>query len=89
MTTWIISYDLRKPGRDYASLHAAIKSLGAWAHPLESFWAVISDASSEQIRDALRRHMDANDGLLVVRSGDSAAWANVADGTSEWLTKNL
>ena len=33
---YIISYDLKIPGRDYTSLYDAIKSLGDWQHLLES-----------------------------------------------------
>ena len=33
---YIISYDLKIPGRGYTSLYDAIKSLGDWQHLLES-----------------------------------------------------
>lgn len=89
MSTYLISYDLRKPGRNYADLHEAIKSFGTWAHPLESLWAVVSNLSSQQIRDFLLTKMDANDGLLVVKSANSGAWSSVGTAPSEWLKAHL
>lgn len=32
MNTYIISYDLSDPGRDYSALYAEIKSFDNWAH---------------------------------------------------------
>ena len=32
MSSIIIEYDLRQPGRDYDALYNAIKSYEAWAH---------------------------------------------------------
>lgn len=53
MQTYLISYDLRKPGRNYDGLYKAIKSFSIWARPLESFWVVVSTQSSATIRDQL------------------------------------
>lgn len=40
MTSMIIEYDLRSPGRNYDDLYRAIKSYGAWAHITESTWFI-------------------------------------------------
>ena len=37
MAIYIVSYDLRAPGRNYEPLYKALKSTGTYAHPLESF----------------------------------------------------
>jgi len=63
----LITYDLRRPGRNYKSLHEAIKSAGTWWHHLESTWLIETDASPNQWAEFLRPHMDANDNLLVIR----------------------
>lgn len=88
MSCYIISYDLRKPGRNYNSLYEAIKSYGTWAHILESLWAIVTTKSAVEIRDHLLQHMDANDGLFVVKSGTEAAWRNVIC-RNEWLKEEL
>ena len=40
MTSMIIEYDLRSPGRNYDELYKAIKSYGVWAHITESTWFI-------------------------------------------------
>lgn len=67
MTTYIISYDLRKV-RDYDALYVAIKNFGTYAKILESLWAVKSSMTAEQVRDNLSAHIDTDDGLFVVKS---------------------
>lgn len=81
-------YDLRFPGRNYDSLHAAIKAYGTWGKITESTWAIVTEQTPAQIRDNLRLHIDDNDRLLVVKSGKVAAWKNTI-ASNEWLQKNL
>ena len=33
--SYLISYDLNSPGKNYAQLYAAIQKLGSWWHCLE------------------------------------------------------
>jgi len=89
MATFIVSYDLRAPGRDYTSLFTAIKSYNRWAHPLESVWAIVTDKSAVDVRDHLWSYMDANDGLLVVGSSHVGAWMGLGQRLSDWLKENL
>lgn len=79
MSVFLITYDLRSPGRDYKNLYEAIKRLGKWTHPLESVWTVSSGSEATVIRDALVLHMDKNDGLLVLRVRN-AAWSGIESG---------
>lgn len=80
MSVYLITYDLKRPGQNYQSLHEAIKRLGTnWWHHLESTWLVAGVASATIATNALRRHMDANDFLLVTDIGDDS------DG---WLPEN-
>lgn len=87
MSCFLVQYDLRKT-RDYSSLYEAIKSYTNWAHILESSWAVVTTKSAAEVRDHLLQHMDADDGLLVVRSGREAAWQRVIC-HDQWLKDNL
>jgi len=88
MATYIISYDLRKPGQDYDALYEAIKSYGTWAHINKSVWAVVTTNSAVQVRDYLSQFMDSNDRLFVVKSGVAAAWRNSIC-KNEWLKEHL
>jgi len=51
-TCYLISYDMAEDG-DYEELFSAIKRYKRWAHITESLWAVVTEQSAAQIRDAL------------------------------------
>ena len=76
---YVISYDLRKPGRDYKSLTDALKGIGA-QRVLESVWAARRDqTSAEKLRDYFKKFIDSNDRLLVVAVSDWATWNAMVD----------
>lgn len=77
MSSKIIEYDLRAPGRDYDALYEIIKGYEAWAHVTESTWYVKTDSTCEQVRDKLLTVMDTNDRLFVGELTGTAAWHNV------------
>jgi hypothetical protein len=85
----LITYDLHRPGQDYARLYDAIKSLGAWWHCLESIWLVQTSMTSGQVRDALRPHLDANDALLVAGLNGNWATLGVESDCIDWLHANV
>lgn len=88
MTSVIIEYDLRSPGRNYDELYKAIKSYGVWAHITESTWFIKTSESCVQVRDKLLAHMDGNDRIFVAALTGVAAWSNVLC-DSEYLKRNL
>ena len=83
MSSIIIEYDLRQPGRDYDALYSAIKSYEAWAHVTESTWLIKTEDSCVQVRDALKQKMDTNDRLFVGKLTGEAAWKNVICGSDK------
>ncbi len=89
MSSFMISYDLIGPNRDYDELYSAIKNYGTWAHINESLWIIRSTKTSEAIRDDLEKHIDENDKLLVAKLTGEAAWTNLSDEISSWLKNNL
>jgi hypothetical protein len=74
MSVWIVSYDLRAPGRNYEPLYKALKSV-AFAKMLESFWLIEAEGPATRIRDALKVHLDRNDGIAVIEFKETADWA--------------
>lgn len=66
--TFLITYDLKRPGQSYSELYEAIKNLGDWQHPLESTWMVkVSNFTfAQSIYEALRPQIDENDLLFIV-----------------------
>ena len=81
----VITYDLRKPGRDYSDLYDAIKSYGAWAHPLESVWFVDTQTDPGGVRDHLQQCIDSNDMLFVCRLVQHWASFNLSGEVIKWF----
>lgn len=63
---YMISYDLKSPGRDYTSLYESIKSFGIWWHYLGSTWIIKTSQSVSQVSELIRQRLDTNDYLIVV-----------------------
>lgn len=73
-----ISYDLNKPGQDYAALITRIKTLGNWAKIHKSYWYVNSPFTAEQAVNFLWPCMDKSDSLYIVNaSNNTAVWQNL------------
>lgn len=91
MPTFLIAYDLKSPGRDYASLTAAIKGLsGTWWHHLDSTWLLHSNLSVAQVRDRLKLELDSNDELLVIDvTRRPRAWSGFNERGSSWLRSSF
>ncbi len=60
-----ITYDLKKPGKNYDDLYDAIKKLGSWSHYLDSTWLVSTHHSATEINDKLKTIIDKNDSLFI------------------------
>lgn len=87
--TYIISYDLNSPGKNYEKVLTALKATGAWARLGGSAYIVISMLSAAQIRDSIMKVMDNNDQLFVGVVNAPAAWFGLGDEVSNWLKNNL
>ena len=61
----LITYDLRRPGQQYATLYEEIKKAGTWWHHLESTWIIETELTPRQWYDRLVPHIDSNDNLIV------------------------
>lgn len=87
--SYLISYDLNAPGKNYDQLYDAIKSLGGWWHHLDSTWIVTHAGPATAIRDKLKPYLDHNDKLLVVHCSGEAAWTGFNSSGSQWLKDHL
>lgn len=77
MALYFVDYDLRKQ-RNYQDLYDALDALGA-KRVLESLWALSHNNSScARIRDHLRLHIDADDGLVVTQIADWASYKTLS-----------
>lgn len=90
MASYLITYDLSAPGRNYDDLISYIKGLNGYSHVCESSWVVpegIHTAAS--IRDGARPFLDSNDKLFVFKLSGEGAWRGASASTSDWLKKYL
>lgn len=83
-----ISYDLKKPDRDYDDLYKTIKSAPGWAFAMDSFWFISTRESVESWSDKLRGVMDANDWLFVVDITRQPCQGWMNKDTWKWLEEN-
>jgi hypothetical protein len=89
--TILIAYDIHSPAGEVCDqLVAAIKTLGAWWHHLETVWIVKCAHTPADIKDRLRPLIGSDDQLLVVDiSGATAEWLGINDAGAKWLTDNV
>lgn len=87
MSKFLVTYDLKKPGKDYSTLIEKIKKY-TYSKVCESAWIVKTSDSASSIRDNLSSCMDTNDRLFVGELSGTAAWQNCID-TSENIKKIL
>lgn len=85
---YLITYDLKTPGKDYNVLYDKIKSLGDNFHPLESTWFVKSNSSAESISTYLRTVMDTNDYVFVVEITKKQRQGWMSKTAWDWLRTN-
>lgn len=74
--TYLISYDLNSPGKNYDDLYEAIKnaSTGVWCKPLSSVYIIKSDYSTGTIYNRLKSCIDENDCILIIEVTKKSHW---------------
>jgi hypothetical protein len=89
--TILIAYDIHSTtDTAYDDLTAAILSLGAWWHHMETVWIVRSERTPDEIREQLQRYIGSDDQLLVLDvTGNKAGWAGINAVGGEWLEEYI
>ncbi len=85
---YLITYDLKTPGKDYNLLYDTIKSIGDNFHPLESTWFVKSSLPANSLYTTLRNVIDENDSLFFFFFTKQGRQGWIPKTAWEWLTKN-
>jgi len=83
-----ISYDLRKPGRNYDDLYDTIKSTPSWTRAMDSLWFISTRESVDDWSTKLRGVMDENDWLFVVDITDQPRQGWMKKDIWTWLNNN-
>ena len=89
MAARLISYNLRKSGRDYKDLQREIMALGVWWQSLEAVWIVESDRSCADIKTHLQKFVEPTDDLLVLALEGSWSSVGLTDQCNNWLASVL
>ncbi|TKA00030.1 CRISPR-associated protein Cas2 [Bacillus thuringiensis] len=89
MNSFLISYDLIAPSKDYEKITKKIETYPNPQRILESVWIVKSNKKAIEIIDDLKLATDSNDKLFVVELKRNAASIHLDSKTDNWLEKNL
>ncbi len=88
MEVYVVSYDLRKPGRDYTGLSEELQRSPSWWHYLDSTWLIVTSESAGKLYNRLAPHLDEGDSILVVQAGsDRQGW--LPKDAWDWIQQNL
>lgn len=89
MNSYIISYDLVTPGRNYQPVYDYMKKFSDQVKPLQTVYLVYTNMQASEIRDNLKSLVDVNDKVIVVKLNTSN-WAtyNLPVTTTSWLHKH-
>ncbi|MDT0116612.1 hypothetical protein Q9R20_06370 [Microbacterium sp. PRF11] len=88
MPTYLVSYDLKAPGRDYEPVWTYLRASTHW-RPLDSVWFIVTDKTAIAVRDDIRKLADATDQVMVVRV-DGQAWATSGLGSGNaWMAAHV
>jgi len=88
MAVYLVSYDLKKPGKDYQPLWTRLSEWKA-IRILESVWIINWNTTAVQLRDDLRAKIDQNDCLAVLRLSNEGAWVNLQGNNGQTLKEWL
>jgi len=84
MGKYLVTYDLNKTGQNYDGLNAAIKTY-PWAKIATTTYAIKSTQSATEIRNALQKHIDANDRIFVANIANDWGAYNLPKEVTDWL----
>ena len=69
---YVVSYDLRKPGKNYIGLMEQLQASQRWWHYLTSTWLISTNENASQLYNRLAPHLDQGDGILIIEAGNHA-----------------
>jgi hypothetical protein len=75
MPTYLVTYDLRKPGRNYQSLYDVLEKTWQCGRVAESVWIGNMKGPAPAVRDAFLTEVDGNDRLFVLEIKLGTDWA--------------
>lgn len=87
MAIFVLSYDLKAPGRDYKPLVDELKRLDAH-RTLDSFWLINVDNTARDLLEHFKSFLDESDALWVLELTKAHTFTNAKAGTNDWIRDN-
>ena len=85
---YIVSYDLKKPGRDYVGLIEQLQNSLRWWHYLESTWLIATSESPSELYNRLSAHLDSGDNILIIEAGNHI-YGILPKKAWEWICREI
>ena len=86
MNTYIVAYDLYRPGQNYPQVDQVLEAYGSNSiRILRSTWLVRTNETAVQLRDKVWLKMDIND-KIYVGGINGSAW-HITDEVNRWIKK--
>jgi hypothetical protein len=83
-----ISYDLRRPGRNYEKLYSIIKTASDWIHAMDSLWFISTDQTVSYWSEKLMKAIDRSDYLYVVDVTGQSYHGWMQETVWNWIEKH-
>lgn len=89
MNSYLVTYDLIKR-KNYPELIKILEGFTTRWHCLGSVWIIKTTLTAAQLRDALIKHIDDDDKLIVILLQRESAWTlSFSKECQDWLRNNL
>lgn len=88
MTIFTISYDLKRPHKDYKVMWDEMDRLGA-QKVLASVYLANLNLTTEQVRDYFQQYILDDNDMLIVAKTTEFKYVRAIQGTGNWLASNL
>lgn len=88
MSSYIVTYDLSAPNRDYPKLYEYFQQY-AYAKVTESTWIIQTWKTAAAVRDEIADIVDSDDKVLVIQTTRNAAWIGLSGQIGDWLKNHL
>jgi len=85
---YVVSYDLRKRGKNYIGLTEQLQASPRWWHYLVSTWLISTTETANQLYARLAPHLDRDDSILIIEAGNGIqGW--LPKDAWEWINKEI
>ncbi|MFA7302083.1 MAG: hypothetical protein WC069_07260 [Candidatus Shapirobacteria bacterium] len=84
----LVTYDLKKPGKDYTSLYNLLKTAPHWWHYMESVWIIQTTETVDMWNTKIAAVIDQNDLVLIVDITKRPRQGRLIKEAWDWIRTN-